>query len=255
MKIDNTGNINALTLALIQNNGLKELVKLGQTETANSSLNTKQFSQLSQLLQLLNVFPSLYRIASKQDASSPLHVLLNNLIAPKDPALLAKWLAERQPDKALIEALTLLRQRTESDESSSLKAAIQLLAEQRFQTDATKPGEFTWLFCFGTTEQTKVEVSVKKKTPKIRKKSRWSVSVNLTLSNNRQLTATAELEDQQLDLSFSTDSDALKQLVEKSQPVLEAQLSKHSISVTSCEVITTPTQPEATIHTGLNIQV
>ncbi|PKF51749.1 flagellar hook-length control protein FliK [Enterovibrio nigricans] len=255
MKIDNTGNINVLTLSLIQNSALKEMVKLGPADASNSSLAGKQFSQLSQLLQIINVFPSLFRIAHQQGQTSPLLALLNKLVVPSDPQLTAKWLAERQPDKALLDGLKTINQLSNTDENASLKAAIQLLAEQRFQESPSKPGDYNWIFCFGQSEQFKVDVSVKNKTPKKRKKSRWSISVNLTMSNNRQLVATAELEDQALDLSFTTDSESLKEQLEKTLPVLERQLVKHSINITSCDIATTASSPELTINKGLDIQV
>ncbi|MDD1783243.1 flagellar hook-length control protein FliK [Enterovibrio sp. ZSDZ35] len=255
MKIDNSGNINALTLSLLQSSAIKEIVKLGQAESTNSSPAGKQISQLSQLLQLINLFPSLYRVANQQGKDAPLLALLSKLVVPQNPQIAVKWLAERQPDNALIEGLKWLRQHADSDESASLKAAIQLLAEQRLQDASTKPGEHHWIFCFGQPEQSKVDVSVRKKTASTRKKSRWCVSVNLTLSNNRHLSAAAELEGQTLDLSFTTDSESLKKQLESTMPVLERQLAKHSISVNSCDVASLEPADQPTITMGLNIQV
>ncbi|MEZ9524476.1 flagellar hook-length control protein FliK [Enterovibrio norvegicus] len=254
MKIDNNSNISALMLEVLKNKPVESVLLIGQENSKSIAKTGTNSSQLSQLLSLMNIFPLLTRSTGTQNAPSvPLTMLLNSLFMPSKPELAANWLAARQTDKSTLDALRLLST-ADNEGSSKLKAMLMLFAEQRFQ-DSNKPGEFTWLFPFHPQQQSPVHVTVKKKTQTKAKKSRWSITVNLTLSKNRQLLATVELEDQELSLAFSTNSKGLKKRVEAALPVLEKQLSKHQLHLSNIKVEATEPSAPATVSSGVNIQV
>ncbi|WP_283131253.1 flagellar hook-length control protein FliK [Enterovibrio norvegicus] len=253
MKIDNNSNISALMLEVLKNKPVESVLLIGQENSKSIAKTGTNSSQLSQLLSLMNIFPLLTRSTGTQNAPSvPLTMLLNSLFMPSKPDVAANWLAERQTDKSTLDALRLLST-ADNESSSRLKAMLMLFAEQRFQ-DSNKPGEFTWLFPFHPEQQTPVHVTVKKTRAKT-KKSRWSITVNLTLSKNRQVLATVELEDQELSLAFSTNSKGLKKRVEAALPVLEKQLSKHQLHLSNIKVEATEPSAPATVSSGVNIQV
>ncbi|WP_028024802.1 flagellar hook-length control protein FliK [Enterovibrio calviensis] len=263
MKIDNTSNIKLLTLESVKNNLSDKLLNIGQERTLQGSQPQPASSQLSQVLRLINLFPLLMHSPSlspltktpESNTPSALNILLKTLIMPNTPELAAKWLAERQSDKALLDAL---RQTTtlmpDNDASGKIKALLMLLTEQRV-LDGNKANEYHWYFPLSQISPTPVHVTAKKKTVGKRKKSQWSISVNLTLSKNRHLTATADINDKSMALRFTTDSPSLEKLLEQSLPALEQQLSKHNICVSQCEINVSENHEPASLESGVNIQV
>ncbi|WP_407331048.1 flagellar hook-length control protein FliK [Enterovibrio sp. 27052020O] len=259
MKIDNVSNISALTLESLKNKLQGELLQVGQEKTSTSSPTQPVSSQIAQFLRLLNLFPLLLHSSpsatvGKSNEPSPLGALLKALVIPNTPELAAKWLAERHADKALLEALKFAASGADSEGGGKLKALLMLLTEQRV-LDGNKANEYHWYFPLSQLLPTPVHITAKNKTRGKRKKSLWSVTINLTLSKNRQLSATAELDGKSLALHFSTDSPSVEQLLEQTIPALEKQLSKHDICVSHCEIRVTEDSQPTLLTSGVNIQV
>lgn len=258
MKINNISHINALVQEHIKDIPLKSLQASGDmgASTTPSGLNIAPArSQISQLLTLINLFPFLYRSDSSSAKLSPLlSQLAAALLPPKSIQQAAKWLAQQEADKALHHALNYVLQHQEDDVGGKTKGLLMLLAEQRLN-EQTKTGEYHWLFPFRNEDHSPVRVAVKKKQAGKRKRQIWCVTVNLSLSKNRHLTATAELEDQTLRLTMSTDAAGLQQQIENALPTLEKALASHNIALTQCEFSTTENVAPATLHSGVDIQV
>lgn len=259
MKIDNINHINALAQETLKNVPVKSLLDLGkplQQPGQQSNLSDGQRSQLSQLLALLPLY-SLLKGSHSESGSLPpvILTLLKQLTMPADTKQAAKWLAEQKADKGLLEAL---RQATapanEQEGSGKLKSLLMLMAEQRIN-EQTKPGDYHWLFPFRDNNLSPVHINVEKKTGRKKKKLRWCITLNLTLAKNRHLTATAELEDNSLSLSFSTDAEGLKKQIETAMPKLEEKLAQHQIALQQCEINTLESAQTETISSGVNIQV
>lgn len=258
MKINNVSNINALLQDAIK--GIPEKPALGQAGDAGrspltSSLTTPIQSQISQLLSLINLFPLFYQFKPANTQLMSLHSQLAKAwMPPTNSKEMANWLAGQEADKALLKALTGLTQLKDEEGGSNLKALLMLVAEQRLN-EQTKGGEYHWLFPFRQQEQTPVNVSAKKKYSKKHQRQVWSVTVNLTLSNNRHLTATAELDGESVSLSFITDAAGLQQQLEAAFPTLEKALARHHIALSSCDVSTRESATPDTLHSGVDIQV
>ncbi|MDD1792430.1 flagellar hook-length control protein FliK [Enterovibrio sp. ZSDZ42] len=269
MKIDNTSNIKVLTLESIKSNLHEKLLNIGQEKAVQLPQTQLASSQLSQVLRLINLFPLLMHSPSlSSPAKAPdthalnttmtpsmLSILLKTLVMPNTPELAAKWLSNRQSDKALLDALRqVTTSMADNDGNGKIKALLMLLTEQRV-LEGNKTNEYHWYFPLSHVSPTPVHITAKKKTLGRRKKSHWSISVNLTLSKRRHLTATADIYDQSLALRFTTDSASLEKLIEQSLPALEQQLSKHHICVSQCEInVSENTEPTSVEH-GVNIQV
>ncbi|CZF80246.1 Flagellar hook-length control protein FliK [Grimontia celer] len=259
MKIDNINHINTLTQETFKNVPVKSLLEMGkplQPSGHTGSLGNGQRSQLSQLLALMPLYSLLQTTKSDAKTLAPVVIaLLKQLTMPSDSKQAAKWLAEQQADKGLLEAL---RQATaaagEQDGAGKLKSLLMLMAEQRIN-EQTKPGDYHWLFPFRDNNLSPVHINVEKKTGRKKKKLRWCVTLNLTLAKNRHLTATAELEDNSLSLSFSTDADGLRNQIETAMPKLEEKLAQHHIALERCEINTLESVQTETISSGVNIQV
>ncbi|WP_394210696.1 flagellar hook-length control protein FliK [Enterovibrio calviensis] len=259
MKIDNGSNINVLTLENIQSKLQGKLLQVGQDKTGMSSPPQPLSSQLAQVLRLINLFPLLLSsptssLLGNTPSAHAVSTLLKALVMPSTPELAAKWLAERQSDKALLDALRLITSGADDEGSGKLKALLMLVTEQRLQ-DGNKANEHHWLFPLSHLTPTPVRITAKKKTLGKRKKSRWSVTVNLTLSKNRHLTATAELEEKSLSLTLTTDSPALHQKLEHALPTLEKQLNKHQICISECKIEMSEYREPVALEAGVNIQV
>lgn len=259
MKIDNINHINALAQGPLHKIPLKNLLESGQNSTFGATQQNNealQRSQLSQLLGLLNLFPLIERTAQGQSPHALLvTTLLKQMMMPPTPKLAADWLARKTPDKALLEALRRLDTLPpETESSSKIKAMLMLLAEQRVNEQA-KPGDHHWLFPFRDNLLSPLHIHVEKKTGKKRKKLRWCVTLNLTLSKNRQLTATAELEGSALTLSFSTDAEGLRKQLEQAIPLLEEKLNQHHLMLERCEINALEENEAETVSSGVDIQV
>lgn len=259
MKIDNISHINALAQASLRNIPLKNRLVSGQSPTLSAIQQDNkalQQSQLSQLLGLLNLFPLIKRTELEQSPYATLMAtLLKQMMMPSDPKLAATWLARKAPDKALLEALKRLDTSSPDAESNGkLKAMLMLLAEQRVN-EQTKPGDHHWLFPFRDNLLSPLHLQVEKKTCKKRKKLRWCVTVNLTLSKSRHLTATAELEGNALALSFSTDSEGLCHQLEQAVPLLEEKLRQHHVVLARCDITPLDESTSETVSSGVDIQV
>ncbi|WP_325891989.1 flagellar hook-length control protein FliK [Grimontia sp. NTOU-MAR1] len=259
MKIDNINHINTLTQETLKNVPVKSLLEAGkplQSSGNTGSLSDGQRSQLSQLLALMPLYSLLQTTKSDAKTLAPVVIdLLKRLTMPSDSKQAAKWLAEKQADKGLLEALRHATTATsEQDGAGKLKSLLMLMAEQRIN-EQTKPGDYHWLFPFRDNNLSPVRINVEKKTGRKKKKLRWCVTLNLTLDKNRHLTATAELEDNSLSLSFSTDADGLKNQIETAMPKLEEKLAQHHIALEQCDISTIESVQTETISSGVNIQV
>lgn len=257
MKINNVGNINALTQDAAKSVKQSTLSNHKDLLNTGGAQNTPQKSfnpQLAQLLSLLNVFPLLSQQKAAHPSSPVLSALLAALVPPSESKALATWIANQTADKALLTALSTLTLAREEDAPSSLKSLLMLLAEQRL-SEQSKNGDFHWLFPSLTPEQNPIRVAVKK--PKKGKHQRqvWSVTVNLALSNHRHLTATAELEAQTLSLKFATDSQGIHDHIEQALPVLERALAAHNLALSHCELSIADNIVTTTLDSGVNIQV
>ena len=248
MRINETVNIKTFIIETLKNKTVHRLLEIGQDLPQSNTT-----SQLSQLIKSVNLYPLLFRLESTPE--SLLSLFLKSSIMPAKPEFAAQWLKERHADKSLIETLQQLSLATNSlEENTKIKAALMLLAEQK-TTENQKPGETHWVFPFSENTPSLAQVCIKKKQEKKHKKTSWSITINLTLSKNRQLSATARLQDNNLELAFSTDSKELAKELNKSWPILEAQLKKHHLFICTCNIKVVETPPPIDLKPGLNIQV
>lgn len=251
MKISDHNNIKTLIIETLKNKSHQPLLEIGKVET--KPLTPSAPSQLSQLIKTMDF----YALLSQSTSSPPtiLSSLLKNLVMPHQLDLAIRWLAEGQGDKSLANTLKYLSSTAgENEDNAKFKATLMLIAEQK-TLENHKPEEPNWVFPLSEQNQRPVNVNIQKKQGKKPKKTCWCITINLTLSKNRQLTATANLEENILELSLSTDSAALARELKKTLPILEKQLSKHHILVTAPSINIIERTLSSKLKPGLNIQV
>lgn len=253
MKISNNINMKAFIIETLKNKSIQSLLDSGQEKSFFTASTSPTPSQLSQLIKAMNLYPLLF-----QSSSTPptlLSFLLTNFVMPQKPELATRWLAEGQADKSLANTLKQLSSiSVENEDNSKLKATLMLIAEQR-TLENHKAGEASWMFPLSEKNPALVNVEIKKKQGKKQKRTCWCITMNLTLSKNRQLTATASLEENALSLNLSTDSKGLAKELHKSWPILERKLSKHHILISDCTIHIVERKYSSNRKMGLNIQV
>lgn len=253
MKINNSLDINAITVEALKNKMIKPLLDIGQNTASVTTQPSSTPSQISQLLKSINVFPFLFHFTTKP--SPLLSDLLSHFVMPTKPELAAKWLAEKQIDNVLLNALKQLSSLTNNtDENTTLKSTLMLIAEQKI-AEGNKSTELNWIFPLNEQNLNPVKINIQRKNREKGKKTRWIVTINLTLSKNRQLTATATLERNNIGLSFCTDSTGLAKELIETRPKLEYRLNKHHLSLSEYDVSIVVTPKQEKPRSGLNIQV